>query len=256
VLGGIMAVALSATLVQSARAQDDLIIPLPVKRKFPAGTFCTLPVVVSFVADGPTATVTYEVNIYTEDPAAQPGSPLVWTEQSIDNAVVSTTADYNANSGEEPDGSQAFFCYNGGSDPAPPVLYFNRAGLVLPLVELFDTDPTARGWDMSRGAYYVSDRSAPRDPETDGETHQGDTSFGGSLGIGQETASPSLDDKAFSAITVGGLTAGTSYTLTTWWDSGNVFFANDRTYLTIHITGAGSTPLAEKSWGGLKKSYK
>src|SRR5262249_48921347 len=153
------------------------------------------------------------------------------------------------------DGSQGFFCYNGAAD-APPVLYFTDAGLVLPLLELFDTDPTARGWDMSRGAYFVSDRSAPRDPHTDGDTHQNEPGFGGSLGIGQETPTPSLDDRAFSAITFGGLTAGTSYMLTTWWDSGVAFFDPQQTFLTIHITGTAGTPLAKKSWGGIKKTYK
>jgi hypothetical protein len=250
-LVGFLAFGLSASVVQTARAQDDLVIPIPLKRKFPQGVFCTLPVVISFVADGPTATVTYEVNVYTEDVNQPPPFPLVWTQQSIDNAVVATTADYNNNLGP-PDGNESWaFCYNGGADPAPPLFYFNRGGLVLPLKELFDSDPTARGWDMSHGAYYVSGPSAPRNPEPPNDPDAN----GGSLGIGQETQSPSLADRASTSITFGGLTAGTSYTLTTWWNSNNVVPDNG-VYLTIHITGSGATPLAKKSWGRVKKAYK
>jgi len=169
----------------------------------------------------------------------------VWTQQSIDNAVVSTTADYN-NSLVPPPPSFSD-CYIGA--PLSTFFNFNAGGLVLPLFELFDTDPTPRGWDMTRGAYYVSNGTAPRDPTTGGDVN------GGSLGIGQETPSPSLDDRAYTSITFGGLTAGTSYTLTTWWDSGEVI--PDRlTYLTIHITGSKATPIATKSWGAIKKSYK
>jgi len=250
-LVGFLAFGLSATLVRTARAQDEL-VSTPITRKFPQDTFCTLPVKISFTADGPTATVTYEVNVYTEDTNQPQPFPLVWTKQAIDNAVVSTTADYDNNSGPPPSSSSFSDCYIG--DPQPTsYFYFGRGGFVLPLFELFDTDPTARGWDMSHGAYYVSDRSAPRNPpEHDGDNP--DTN-GGSLGIGQETPSPSLADRASTSITFGGLTAGTSYTLTTWWNAGEVRI-NGLTYLTIHITGSGATPLAKKSWGGVKKAYK
>lgn len=249
-LVGLMAFGLSATLVRTARAQDEL-VSTPITRHFPQGVFCTLPVVLSFVADGPTATLTYEVNVYTEDTSVGPPHPLAWTQQSIDNVVISTTADYNNNLGP-PDGNESWaFCYDGGQNPAPPLFYFNRGGLVLPLLELFDSHPSGRGWDMSRGAFYVSGSSAPRNPEPP----NGPDATGGSLGIGQETPSPSLDDRAFTSITFGGLTAGTSYALTTWWDSGNVF-ENNLTYLTVHIFGSNATPIATKSWGAIKKSYK
>ncbi len=236
--------AAAAALPAGVRAQDDLIDPTPITRKFPQGQFCTLPVELSFIANGPAATIAYEANVYTDDGAGG----LLWTNQSIDNAVIATDTDYAANFGPPPEFSSSQNCYIG--DPQPtPYFYFNRAGLVLPLLERFDNDPGPRGWDLAQGAYFQDSNTGPRNPEAD------DDYTGGSLGLGLESPNPSLADRARTSITVGGLTNGQRYFLTTWWDCGNVVL-NGATYLTIRITGSGATPLAQKSWGAVKRRYR
>lgn len=241
----------AAALAGSApvtRAGDGVVIlaPRPMDRRFPQGQFCALPVDLEFTAPGPTVRVLFEARRFVLDPN---DNQLHWTEQSLDNVMIATAADYDANFGPPPEFGSSQNCYIG--DPLPtPYFYFNRPGLVLPLAELFDTDPAARGWDLAHGAYYRDNYSAPRNPELDNDPS------GGSLGMGEDSASPVGDEVATTEITVNGLTQGQNYNLSAWWDVGYVIFGSTETFLTVTIFGPESTPVARRSWGGVKRAYR
>jgi hypothetical protein len=243
-LAPILAMGVSVGSPGPSRADDELLPATPLTRKFPQGQFCALPLTLAFRANGPMATIHFVANVFTDD-----GSPtLVWTQQFIDNVVVATAEDYAANFGPPPPSSNSEFCYIGDPEPTP-YFYFNRAGLVLPLKELFDTDPAGRGWDLSAGAYWNETNTGPRNPEAD------DDYTGGSLGLGLDSPNPSLADRAATSITVGGLVAGSDYNVSAWWDVGNVVL-NGATYLTVRVTGPSATPLAQRSWGFVKSRYR
>ena len=255
-----VALALGVTVTVPAAMGGDVIPPRPLGRKFPVGTFCPLPVTVPFTAPGASVIVHFDALVYVDDGFGT----LRWTEQSIDNIIVATSAQVAANLGPPQNESNQFNCYvddDGPEEPPISFFYFNNPGLSFAHFELFDTDPTARGWDMSNGAYYInglsptSPTTAPRTPETctfDGGCDEN----GGALGLGQDTgAAPGVI--ATTSIAVNGLSADTSYDLTGWWNANFTPFQPPRpTMLTIRITLPDGTPIARKSWGSVKAGYK
>lgn len=228
-----------------ARAQDEVIPPKTLVRKFPQGTFCALPVSLSFVAPVQPVIITFTALEWVDDGSGG----LAWTQQLIDNVTVSPTSQVVPNYLPPPAGSSAEFCYIG--DPQPTPYYrFNRAGLELDLLERFDNDPTARGWDMTHGAYFKGDATAARNVEDLSDV------TGGSLGIGTGVGSPVAGHTASTSITLGNLNYGVSYDLDAWWYAGFVHFPHDINYLTVTITTLGGVPVAQRSWGALKGDYR
>jgi len=227
---------------RSAAAQEEVIPPKTLVRKFPQGTFCALPVSVTFTAPFDPVIVTFTAKKWMADFSGT----LQWTQQTIDNVTVSPSAGVVANTLPPPAGSDAEFCYIG--DPQPtPYFRFNRPGLGHALLEQFDSDPAARGWLMSNGAYFDPARTAARDVENL-------TDFtGGSLGLGDGTGVPSAAATASSSITLANLEAGESYDLCAWWYAGFVRFPHDTDYLTVTVTTLAGVPVAKRSWGALKR---
>ncbi len=230
----------------SARAQeDDVIPPRVIVRQFPQGQFCALPVTISFIAPLTPIKVTFTALQFADNGSGQ----LQWTDQAIDNITLATTTQVTANTEGPPLNGNSENCYIG--DPQPtPYFHFNRAGLTLDLLERFDSDPSARGWDLADGAAFVNDRSAPRDVETDS-----DVSFG-SVVLGDGSGTPEASQTKSASFTFTGLTQGVSYDLGAWWESNFVRFPHDTTYLTITITTDASTVIARKTWGALKRQYR
>jgi hypothetical protein len=242
----VLAFTLLIASAPAARAQEEeLLPPKKLDRQFPQGQFCAIKVSLPFTANSNSARIVFEAKRFVPDF----NNTLLWTEQYIDNVAIATAADYAANFGPPPAGSQPQNCYIG--DPTPtPYFYLNRAGLSLPLKELFDVDPAGTGWDLAHGAYWRSDYSAPRDPEHDAEY------AGGSLGLGQDSPTPSITDVASTQISLTNLVPGQAYDLSAWWSVGQVVFGSTYEYLTISVFGPGSTPLVRRSWGAVKASYK
>jgi hypothetical protein len=242
----VLAAAAGAFAPRAAHAQD-LIPPKTLDRRFPAFQFCPFPLSLSFVADGPMVTIEFKGNVYAADVSGP-----AYCGQGIDNLAVCATSVYNANSGFPPEFSDASRCYSGlkvGS------FFFNRPSLTTQLLEICDTDPTARGWDMSHGAFFDDTRTGPRDPENDLDYS------GGSIRLGADNGGTPADT-AKTSIAVSGLVSGTSYTLSGWWFVGNIpqdqstFDPLGNVTLIVRITGTGGTPIARKSWGGLKATYR
>jgi hypothetical protein len=228
-----------------ASAQDDLIIPKVLVRRFPQGQFCALPVSISFIAPTTNVIVTFTATEFVDNGSGT----LTWTEQSIDNVSVATSAQVVANTEGPPASSSSENCYIG--DPSPTTYFhFNRAGLTLALLERFDTDPASRGWTLSPRSRFVSGRSGPRNVETDQDL------TGGSLALGDGTGTPATGVSSNAKLTLSALSPGTSYDLGAWWYAGFVRFPHDADYLTITITTATGTPVAQKSWGALKSRYR
>jgi len=226
----------AASIPTSARA--DEILAKPLIRLFPQGLFCPLPVSLSFTAPASPVVITFTALEYADD-----SGTLTWTQQSIDNVTVATTAQVAANFAAPPAGSSAENCYIG--DPVD-FFYFDHAGLTFFLFELFDTDPGPRGWDLSHGGYFHSGRSAARDVSHDADF------TGGSIGIGDGTDPPAAGLTRSTSITLSNLTDGVSYDLDAWWDVQFVRSQFDVTYLTITIATTDGTPVAQKSWGSIK----
>ena len=155
-----------------------------------------------------------------------------WGENRIDNIVVVSRAVFEANRGVPTGFSD---CY---SDPLPgfpdtgpnaPAFFFNRfAPATLPFIERFDAAPT--GWDLTHGAFFLAQNtttdcqdlspkpsSAPRNPET------GSDCTYGSLAMGQES---DLNIDITTSIVVNGLTPGTEYIVTGWWDTNDFTLEN------------------------------
>jgi hypothetical protein len=251
-----LASALAAAIPAPAvHAGGDVIPPKTFGRKFPEGQYCPLPVSISFTPPTSAVVIYFDANNYVEDN----GAPL-WTNQSIDNVTVATTAQVSAHTFGPPEGNcESCYVDDDGEpiEPAVSYFYFNDPGLTLNLIELFDTHPGPRGWDLSNGGYYLDSStptppfSAPRNPAT-----CLDVNNGGSLGLGVESATPSLSEIATSSIEVSGLTPDTSYDLSAWWNSQRVGFPHDDIYLTIRIETPDGTPVARRSWGSLKAGYK
>lgn len=224
-----------------ARAQTEVIPPKVLVRKFPQGTFCALPISLSFTAPVDPVIVTFTARQWVDGGS----NGLTWTQQLLDNVTVSPTSQVVPNIVAPPAGSSAENCYIG--DPLPtPYFHFNRPGLELDLLERFDTSPAARGWLMTAGAYFVSNRTAARNVETMTDV------TGGSLGLGDGTGPPSAGSTASTSITLDNLNAGVSYDLGAWWYAGFVRYPHDVDYLTVTITTLAGVPVARRSWGSLK----
>jgi hypothetical protein len=236
-----------ASLGPSLVLADEVIPPKVLVRHFPQGQFCALPVAISFIAPAGPIKITFTALRFVDDGSGT----LVWTEQSIDNVTLVPTSQVAAHWGPPPAGSASENCYIG--DPTPtPYLHFNQPGLSLLLFDQFDSDPTPRGWDMLNGAYYKTTATAPRDVDS---VLNPDFS-GGSLGLGDGSGTPTASATASSSIIMGGLVQGESYDLGAWWDANFVRFPHDTPYLTISIDTVSGTPVARRSWGGVKSSYR
>jgi hypothetical protein len=236
---------LAAALVQpTPSAAEDLLPPKVLVRKFPQGQFCALPVSITFTAPSSPVVVTFTALQFAEDGSGV----LTFTDQAIDNVTLASSAQVAANFFGAPLGTNSQNCYN--EDPVS-YFYFNTPGLTLDLLELFDDDPSARGWHLLDGGVFLPGRSAPRDV---GQDEIDET--GGSLGLGDGAGPPVAGATASVSVTVSNLNPGQSYDLGAWWDAGFVRFPHDATYLTISVTTETGTPIATKSWGALKSSYR
>lgn len=233
------AVAMVACTALPAAAQE-LIQPRPKDRLFPQGLFCPMPLDFPFVANGPTATIRFSTNVFFH---SSNSGQLEWSEQSIDNITIAPQSVYDANLGLE--GEYSELCYIG--DDIAQRFYFQNAGAI-PLKELFETDPAITGWDLANGAYWkLTPPGAPNDPGT--ETDR--PAF--SLGLGEDSATPSLEDSAFTSLAVSGLVKGQAYVLSGWW---NVQYMDENELtLTVRIYGSGTTPADRRTWGVLKRRY-
>ena len=254
-----LALALTAVIPAAALAGGDIIPSKKIVRSFPVGTWCPLPISISFTPPVSSVIVYFDAQVYIDNGFGS----LSWTGQQIDNVSVVTTAQVAANSGtasgQSCDDENISNCYGEFpvDEPPPSYLFFNRPGLTLAHLELFDSDPTARGWDMIHGGYFVNSLSpdffrftAPRVPEGCGDP------TGGSLGLGPVSTPESIDAVATTSITVSGLTPGTSYDLGAWWNTKEANPGGNVILLTIRIERQDGTPIARKSWGGLKSGYK
>jgi hypothetical protein len=233
-----------ALLPPSAPRAEDVIPPTILIRRFPQGTFCPLPVSMSFVAPSTPITVTFTAVQWEDDGFGG----FAWTDQAIDNVTIAHSSVVSANTSLPPEGSSASFCYINDPAGTTPYFHFNNAGLAIDVLEQFDTNPSSRGWDLTEGAYLQ--RSAPHDVSSG----EGDESTG-SVGIGDGAGTPDLAQTRSISFTVSGLTAGDSYDLCAWWFAN--FVKEGAPYLTISITtGAGPTEVARKTWGSLKAQYR
>jgi hypothetical protein len=224
-----------------AQAQQ-LIAPQPLVRKFPQGQFCPLPVDLSFTADGPSATLHFEANIY-----ADIGGTLFFTAQRIDNVCLVPDAAFVANTGATPERHN--LCYF--EAPVTQICFFDQIGS-LPLLERFDVDPAGGDWDLTQGAFFIDGLSADGTPAA---ADPGDDS-GGCLAMGQDNGGGSATDVARTSITVDGLIPDGVYHVVAWWDVSGGGIFEEKAILTISVTGSGGTPIARKSWGAVKSSYK
>lgn len=233
-------------------AADEVILePTPLVRKFPQGSFCPFPIKMEFVSTGGTATIFVTTNTYVFDGTRPPGEQMVYTHQGIDNMVVVRDSIYDLHRlyNNNPS-SEVNACYVGAH--VDTIFLFDQLNPGdAQLLELFDSPPS--GWDLANGAYYETGRSGPINP-SDPENPVSGT---GCLGLGPQTATPSLADSGRTQITIGGLFPAKRYVLTGWWsvDDGIEIGTNDPT-ITIKITGPDQTPLAQKTWGALKARYR
>jgi hypothetical protein len=218
----------------------ELIEPRTKDRKFPVGLFCPIALDLHFTANASSATIRFSTNVFWND-----GNSLRWTEQYLDNICVADSAVF-VNTQVAP-GSYSSSCYVGVGELIPARFAFQSAGTI-PLKELFASNPSGT-WDLSHGAYWRSNYSAPSNPGV-----ENDTTSSGSLGMGQDSATPSASDSAITSITVR-VSARTGYDLSGWWDARRVLELNT-VFLTVHITGPGATPIVTKTWGALKRQYR
>lgn len=248
--GGLALLAGAATFAPHRAAAQDLIEPKRLDRRFPAFLFCPLPVSATFTADGVMATLQFKGNIFAAGPFG-----TQYCGQRIDGIAVCATGDFAPNFGFPPSDGDHFVasCYTGNHVGA---FFYNRAGLTLPLLEQFDTDPTGRGWDMAHGAEFDPTTTGPRNPETNTDYS------GGSLLLGADTPGGTPADTATTSIAVTGLVQGQSYTVSGWWFVGNIPQDSDtgdpllNVTLSLRVFGDTSTPIMTRTWGGLKAAYR
>ena len=239
-----LAAGFAAPFAAPARA-DEVVMLQPIKRPFPQGQFCALPVRLGFVSPTDAVVVTFTARVFVDDGSGT----LQWTNQCVDNVTLATSSQVSANFAGPPPFSASENCYIG--DPSPTeYFHFNAAGLTFALRELCDTDPAPRGWDLSNDAFFTTDHGAPRDVDNDTDYS------GGSIALGHDSATPSASVFASASIQVGGLTSGESYDLGAWWFANFVRFPHDTDYLTVEIKTLGGTPVARRSWGAVKSSYR
>ena len=243
-----LSLALAALLVAplANRAAADEVVELrPIKRPFPQGQFCALPVRLDFVSPVDAVAITFTAQVFVDDGSGT----LRWTNQCVDNITLATSAQVLANFGPPPENSASANCYVGDLTPTE-YFHFNNPGLTFALRELCDDDPAPRGWDLSHDAFFTTDHAAPRNVNTDSDL------TGGSIALGHDSATPSSSALASASIQVGGLTPGASYDLGAWWFADFVRFPHDTDYLTVEIRTLGGTPVARRSWGAVKSTYR
>lgn len=226
-------------------AQEVIIAPGPLVRKFPQDFFCPFPIELQFTATASTAKIHAVANIYVNS-----GGSFLYTHQAIDNIFLVTAADYTAHAVANDEFGDYGPCYLDAM--VPTIFQFDQLTPgAAKLSEQFATD--AALWDLTQGAYYDPLRSGDNDPSHDSPPPHDRT--GGCLGLGLENATPSVQDSARTSIMVSGLTPGQPYNLTGWWTVGDGIFT-DQASLTIKVTGPGSTPLVQRTWGALKGRYR
>jgi len=229
-----------AAEIQPARAQE-LIPPQVLIRRFPQGTFCPPPISITFTAPATPVTVTFKAVQWVSD-----GSQLQWTNQTIDNFFIAKTSVVTANQSTDPWST----CYDGN---LVNFFQFDNPGLEIAYLELFDTNPAPRGWMGSALTSFVTGQSAVRNPDH-APADQDDTS-GGCMRLGDGSDVPDPNSVQTASITVSNLVEGQSYDLGAWWDCQFVRFPFDTPFLTITVT-TGTTPIATKSWGAVKHTYR
>ena len=234
---------LGAPVAAPPSQAKELLPPKTTDRTYPQGVFCPLPLDLSFVANGPTATLRFStktVNYFDSN------NGNTWAQQQLDNICVTTEASYQAHHG--PLGSYSNQCYISPGPLLAETFYFQDAGTI-ELEDTFDTDPASSGWNLSGGAYWESADTAPNDPGTD-------NSFTpkGCLGLGPSTPAAALTDSAYTTKVVNGLVSGTTYRVTGWWDVHAMEL--NKVFLTIAVLGEDSVPVVRKTWGALKREYR
>lgn len=229
-----------------AAAQDVIISPGPLVRKFPENVYCPFPIEMEFTATSTVATIHAVANIY-----AFSGATPFYTHQAIDNIFVTPHAGYLAHT--VPNDGSYDFCYL--NDQVPTIFYHDQLPpSTAKLAESFATN--AALWDLTQGGYYDPTRSADNDPSNQDPAPPDRDHSGGCLGLGLDiNPTPSPTDSARTSIVVSDLTPGQTYNLTGWWIVGDGIFT-EQASLTIKVTGPGSTPITQKTWGGLKREYR
>ena len=237
--------ALVAGLLPCVAFATDIVVldPPPLTRKFPENEFCPLPFFYTFVSPGTQVTIHVEANVNVD----VSGTPT-WARQALDNVLLTPTVLHHDNMVLN---TEYDLCYVDAQ--LDSLLAFDRPELVgTPVHDLFDSN--ASGWDLTQGAfYYANTRSADRDPSNTSTPH--DTT-GGSLGLGEESQTPSLGEIARSSKTVTGLVAGASYTLSGWWYVGPDCIFTNQVSMDFQITAPESTPARRSPWGALKIRYR
>lgn len=227
--GATLVLAAAVTLPVETAADVVLIEPPVLIRKFPEG-ICPLPILMTFTASGTSATLHAEANVYA-------GQTNDYTRTAIDNIALVPTATLLAHM----DFLGVGFC------TPDTILKFQElpAGTV-PLVETFESG--APGWDLTQGAYLDATRSAPLVPSFSAGTK--------CLGLGLDNTTPAPNVFARTSITVTGLTAGVSYTVSGWWHVESAAIATDDSRLWLKVTGPDPTPAQGRTWGTLKTLYR
>jgi len=224
---------------QPIDADEIVLVGVPLVRKFPAVDFCPFPIKMEFTSTGGTAKIFVSANLYVLEDS------LEYTHQSIDDIVVARDSVYATNL--LLNDSSFSSCYSGAH--VDSIFTFDT---ITPAdasyYELFDSG-TANGWDLANGAYYDNTRSGPINPSS------GSTSGTGCLGLGVRNGNPSLADTAKTVITIANLLPGKRYVLTGWWSVDNGI-NSQQVSMTIQITGPDLVPLARRTWGSLKASYR
>jgi hypothetical protein len=198
----LLATVLLGSCVRWATAQEIVIPPRPIDRKFPT-EFCPIPIVFTFLSVGNSVTLRFAANTRTAT-----GQTIV---QGIDNISVAPIGVYDANHGS----CQTCPSYFGDGGGPVSSFYFNRPGLTIPFLDTFTTNPVARGWDMSQGAVWDVTKSAPTDPEANTTSNPGFLRLSGS-GTG------CAGDTARTSVVVNNLVysyphGNVTYAVTGWW---------------------------------------
>jgi hypothetical protein len=244
----LLLVLLASLCVPVVTRAQELVPPRVKDRKFPSGVWCPMGFDVTFVADGPMATLRFSTNVsyFSDNTMANE-----WTREYLDNVCVAPKTVYDANTvGAPPESEGSGDCYF--PHPAERLLTrfaFQSAG-TLPLAERFDTNPAGR-WDLDHGASWCETATAPNNPGP----IEDDFDPAGCLVLGgSDCSTPAALDSAFTSVTVSGLGAGETYVLSGWWFAGSVEL--DKIFLTVRITGSERTPLVRRTWGSLKRAYR
>lgn len=236
---------LASVLPAPAPVRADAVLPpVILGRKFPQGQFCALPVNVTFTSPTPAVVITFTALEFVDNGSGT----FVWTGQSLDNITLAATATVAANFGPPPPFSSSENCYIG--DPVPVSYFYSNRAVPMLLKELCDDDPQARGWVWSPRSNFDASRTAARIVETE------DDFTGGSIALGDGSVTPGPGITSSASVIVSGLVDGVSYDLGAWWFADFVRFPHDTDYLTITVETLNGTPVARRSWGGVKAGYR